>query len=185
VSRVLLGELVAVGDEVLDAEAADDRAQVAVEDLADQVVHLRARRPARALVVQEARRGVGDRLLVVADLEDRHAAHADRDLLGVDALDVEDRARRAQAQVLGLLEDRQDERTAAGDDLERLDPRLLAAHPEAGDDQRLVGRRDLPEDLEQDEQQDRDQDDRGKDDDDGDAHGSSLRRVTSTVRGGS
>ena len=37
----LLRELVAVGDQVLDREAADDRAQVAVEDLAHQVVHLR------------------------------------------------------------------------------------------------------------------------------------------------
>jgi hypothetical protein len=41
--------------------------------------------------VQEADRRVRDRLLVVADLEDRHAADPDRDLLLVDALDLEQR----------------------------------------------------------------------------------------------
>jgi hypothetical protein len=99
----LLGQLVAVGDQVLDREAADDRAQVPVEDLADEVVHLRGGPVLGRLVVQEARRGVGDRRLVVADLEDRDAAHADRDLLRVDALDVEQRLVGLHREVLRLL----------------------------------------------------------------------------------
>ena len=107
-----LRELVAVGDQVLDRHRADDRAQVAVEDLADEVVHL------ALLGLQEAHAGVRDRALVVADLEDRHAAHADRDLLRVDALDLEQRLVGRHAEVLRLLHHGHDERAAAGDDLE-------------------------------------------------------------------
>src|SRR3954449_4296940 len=44
----------------------------------------------RVLVVQEPGGGVGDRVLVVADLEDRDPADPDGDLLRVHAFDVQD-----------------------------------------------------------------------------------------------
>ncbi len=168
-SRVACDELVAVGDQVLDREPADDRAQVTVEDLADEVVHL------ALLGVQEARAGVGDRALVVADLEDRHAAHADRDLLDVDALDLEHRLVGRHAEVLRLLQHGHDERAAAGDDLEDpvADRSTLDAEP--GDDQRLIGGWHLPQRLEQDRQKERDPDDEREHDDQRGVHLGLLR----------
>jgi hypothetical protein len=164
---------------------------VAVEDLAHEVVHLSGR--LAAAVVEEARGGVRDRVLVVAHLEDGHAAHADGDLLLIDALDLEDRLVGLQREVLGLLQDGQDERAAAGDDLEHLPRRRGLARPDARDDQRLIGRGDLPQALEQQRQEQGKEDDRP--DDDQDHEGcvvhcasllmGSLSRVTSTVRGGS
>jgi hypothetical protein len=101
-----LRELVAIGDQILDGEPADDRAQVAVEDLAHEVV------PQALLGLQEAHAGVGDRALVVADLEDGDPAHADRDLLRVDALDLEQRLVGLHRQVLRLLQHGHHERPA-------------------------------------------------------------------------
>jgi hypothetical protein len=135
----LLGQLVAVGDQVLDREAADDRAQVPVEDLADEVVHL------ALLGFEEARGGVRDRAFVVADLEDRHAPDADRDLLRVDAFDLQQRLVGGHAEVLRLLHDRNHERAAAGDDLEDPVADRAALDAEAGHDQRLVGGGHFPQ----------------------------------------
>jgi hypothetical protein len=173
---------------------------VAVEDLLDEVVHLA--RLADALV-EEAGRRVRDRLVVVADLEDRDALHPDGDLLLVDAGDLELGRVGAQRQVLGLLQHRDHELAAARDDLEGLagrsglrgrlavgpeldvgTPRGRGLDAEARDDQRLVRVRDLPERLEQDrDEHDADNGRSGDDEDLGHAVGSPFRRVTSTVRG--
>jgi hypothetical protein len=149
---------------------------VTVEDLAHQVVHLRGRAARCVLVVQEPGRGVGDRLLVVADLEDGDPAHADGDLLRVDALDVEDRLVGLHRQVLGLLQHRDDQGAAAGDDLVRasLGAGRLALGAAAGDDQRLVGSGHLVQALEDHGDDDRDHDDRDDDSDQDRAHGCGL-----------
>jgi hypothetical protein len=124
-----------------------------VEHLADEVVHLRVAALARLLVVQEAGGGIRDRGGVVAHLEDRHAAHSHGDLLRVDALHVEDRLVGLERQVLSLLERRDHEGAAAGDDLEGAGGVDGALRRDAGDDQRLVGGRHAPERLEEDRDQ--------------------------------
>ena len=81
---------------------------MAVEDLADEVVHLRVAARAGLAAPWSWRKRVVAFVIdmrVVADLEDRDPAHADRDLLRVDSLDVEDRLVRLQRQVLRLLQD--------------------------------------------------------------------------------
>ena len=77
----LLGDLVALADDLLDGQRADDRAQMAGEDPPAQLLHA-------VLLGQEAAGGVGDRTGVVADLEDGHGAQPQRDaLLGHAVLD--------------------------------------------------------------------------------------------------
>jgi hypothetical protein len=70
----LAGEPLAVEDEVLDGEVADDRSKVAGEELVDRAVH-------GVLLVQEAPGRVGDAGEVVAHLVDHHAPHVDGDAL--------------------------------------------------------------------------------------------------------
>jgi hypothetical protein len=164
---------------------------VTVEDLPHQVVHLRVAAGPRShlLIVQEARRGIRDRLGVVGDLEDRDPAHAHGDLLGVDALDVEDGLVGLERQILRLLERRDHERPAAGDDLEGLAPADGAAlGARAGDDQSLVRGRHLPQHAECDgdqHQQDNGRGDRGQLDAHGTSSVRSYSRATTTWRGGS
>ena len=111
---------------------------------------------AHLLVVQEARGGVRDRALVVADLEDRDAPHPDRDLLLVHRLDLQQRLVGLQRQVLRALQHRHDQRAAARNDLEGLVASDGSLGREPGHDQRLVGRGHLPHALEEQEKQDRD-----------------------------
>ena len=70
----LAGQLLPLGDDLLDRHRADDRPQVAGEDPAGQHRHL-------VLVGQEALAGVDDALVVVADLERDHRPDVQRDAL--------------------------------------------------------------------------------------------------------
>ena len=148
---------------------------MAVEDLLDHVVHLRADAAALdVLIVQEARGRVGDRLRVVADLEQRDAADPDGDLLRVDALDFQHR-------LVGLSVERYCARCSAGTTIAPPPVMILnvrlggrrARRAEAGDDQRLVGAGHLPEQLEQ--RGDQDDDDGRRDG--GDQQGLMVRAL--------
>ena len=75
----LLGHPVPFPDDLLDGQAADDRAEVAGEDAAHQLLHA-------VLLGQEAAGRVGDRHRVVAHLEDRDGADVEADPLIGDAL---------------------------------------------------------------------------------------------------
>ena len=131
----LLGHLVALADDLLDGQAADDRAQMAGEDAAAQLFH-------PVLLGQEAPGGIGDRGGVVAHLEHRHRPDPERYALGGDALLQKLRLPQGQRQHPGLLLDRQHERAVAGDDAELRRTVLVLG---AGDEQRLVGGRNVPE----------------------------------------
>ena len=130
----LLGQPLALADDLLDGHGADDRAQVAGEDPSGQHRHV-------ILVLEEAPGRVGDALVVVADLEgdDRPAQQGDP-LLG-----------HALLGHLGLLHgqgqradpgpDRQDEGAVPGDDPER---QTVFGVRFAADQHRLVGRGNVP-----------------------------------------
>jgi hypothetical protein len=75
----LLGDPVALPDDLLDREPADDRPQVAGEHPADQDLH-------PVLLGQESSGRVRDRRLVVTDLERCHRADVEPDALIGNAL---------------------------------------------------------------------------------------------------
>jgi hypothetical protein len=149
------GQLLPVPDHLLDRHVADDGPQVAGEHVVDPGVHL-------LLLVEEAAGGVGDRDVVVADLEDDHALDPERDALVGHALDRQRGLAQVERQPPDRLDARQHQRALAGDDAEAhalagpLGRRVLA---QAGDDQGLVGLGDPPHELE-----DREQDDQADDD---------------------
>ena len=67
----LLGHPVAVTDDLLNRESADNRAEVPSEHLRGEPLH-------PLLLVKEATRRVGDRGVVVADFEDSHSLDSER-----------------------------------------------------------------------------------------------------------
>ena len=77
-----LRQRVAVPDHVLDRHRPDDRAQMAGEHVVHLHVHL-------VFLVEEAPRGVRDRLVVVGDLVDHDRANPDADSLCRHAVEVE------------------------------------------------------------------------------------------------
>ena len=112
---------------------------MAGEDVVHLHVHL-------LLLVEEAPGGVRDRLEVVGDLVDHDRLDADLDPLRRDAVEVELGLVDVEREMTHLLEERQVERALADDDLEA-EPRRVtlgaAMRVHAGDDQSLVGLRDL------------------------------------------
>jgi hypothetical protein len=130
----LLGDPVALPDDVLDSEATDDRPQVPGEDPADEHLH-------PVLLGQEPARRVRDRGLVIPHLERGHRADIQPDALAGDALLDDLRLAQGQGKHPRLLLHRGHETAMPGDDAEL---RPLALPLRTGDEQRLVGRRDMP-----------------------------------------
>ncbi len=138
----LLQQLLAVADQLLDRQRADDRSQRTLEDVLDDGVDL------LGLGVEEALGRVAQRLDVASDLERGHALHLDLDALAGDSvaeLDVD--LPRRQLQPADPVEERHDDRAAADDHLHALVARMrdllapLVVHlgaARAGDDDRLV-----------------------------------------------
>ena len=131
----LLGQPVAFANDLLDGQRTDDRAQVPGEHPSDQLFHL-------VLLGQEPARRIGDRGLIVTDLECGDRLDVQPDALDRDAIldDLGDPQR--QRQCARLAEDRQYKDAPAGDDAER---RLGAAPLRPGDQQRLIRRGNMPE----------------------------------------
>ena len=144
-----LGEGLPLPDHLLHGEAADDGAEMALEDVLDLLFELDLR------LVEEAPGGVGDRGEVVADLVDDDRLDADRDALGRHAGDVELGLVGIEGEVADALDTGHDEGTLAGDDLEAeaLGDALDGVLVEARDDERLVGLGDPPHRTEQQEDQ--------------------------------
>ena len=105
------GELVALADQIFDGERAADCAQMAREHLLNARVHA-------VLLVEETARGVGDRREVVTDLVDHHPFDVDRNALLGDARDLELGLAQVERKPAHHLHARNDQRAAAGDDLE-------------------------------------------------------------------
>ena len=111
----LLQELLAVADELLDGQRADDRSQRSLEHVLDDRVDL------LRLGVEESLGGVAQRLDVAPDLEGGHALDLDLDALagdGVAQLHVD--LARGQLELADAIEQRPDEGTASDDDLDPL-----------------------------------------------------------------
>ena len=111
----LLEELLAIADQLLDRQRADDRAQRSFEHVLDDRVDL------LGLGVEEPLGGVPERLDVAADLERGHALDLDLDALaghGVGQLHVD--LARGQLERADPVDEREDERAAADDDLDAL-----------------------------------------------------------------
>jgi hypothetical protein len=123
------GQLLPLGDDLLNGHRADDRAQVPREDAAGQHRHL-------VLVGQEPLAGVDDGLGVVADLERDDGADVERDALLGDAGLGDLGLPHGKRQIANLAEHRRDEGAVPGDDPER---RILHPVTTARDEHRLIG----------------------------------------------
>ena len=137
--RRLLRQRLAVADELLDGEPADDPADVPREDLRDPLAH-------RVRVVQEPLGRVRDRRVVGPDLERDDAAETDRDALRGVAVDVRDQLVEVEPELTGRLDHRPDEHALAGRDdpvLLHLVGALASLAALARDDERLVRLGDL------------------------------------------
>ena len=143
----LLEQLLAVADQLLDGQGADDGAQRALEHVLDDGVDL------LVLGVQEALGGVPQRLHVAADLEGRHTLDLHLDALAGDRiLELDGDLPGGQLQPPDPVPDRDHEGAAADHDLDAAvaglghDLALLVTHLgalRAGHDDRLIGVRHL------------------------------------------
>jgi hypothetical protein len=150
------------------------------EHVVDPVLHL-------VLLIEEAAGGVGDRHVVVADLEDHHAADAEGDALVRDTVDLQLGFTQVERKAPHLLDSRQDEHTLAGDDLEpqaltHAVGRVVLAEP--ADDQGLVGLGDPPHEAEDEADEYHCPSDDPDDDHGGPPSLVPYIGVTTTVRGG-
>ena len=154
----LTGELLTVADHVLDRQSAHDGTEMTGE----HVVHPLGHQP---LLVQEAPCRVGDGHVVVADLEDDHAPHLQRDALLRDAVDLQLGLVEVEGQLADRLYTGQHQRAAPGDDPEP-HPLFQALGPVPGtrDDERLVRLGHPPHQFEQTDQYEYGGDRRTRDD---------------------
>ncbi len=107
----LLRDEVALTDQLLDRQGSDDRAQVADEDPADQLLE-------PLLLGQEAPRRIGDGDRVVAHLERGHGLDGEPDALARDAVLHDLRLTQGEGQRARTLLHRQHETAVPGDDAE-------------------------------------------------------------------
>ena len=120
---------------------------MAGEDVVHALLHL-------VLLVEEAPCRVGDRDVIVADLEDHHAADSERNALVGDAVDLQLGLAQVEGKTADLLHAGEDHHALAGDDLE---PQALTdavgrvVLAEAADDQSLVGLGHPPHETEDEE----------------------------------
>jgi hypothetical protein len=104
-------QLVAFANDLFDRQRADDRAQMAGEDVGDAHVHL-------LLLIQEPACRVRDRGIVVADFIDHDRLEFDRDALPRHAFHRQLRLAQIQRKFPHDLHARQDERSGSGHDFE-------------------------------------------------------------------
>jgi len=112
--------------------------------------------------VEEASGGIGDGLVVVADLVDDDAAKIQADLLLADAGHLNLALMRHQRERPDLLQPRDDPAASTCDDGES-HPVGFAAAPDMGDHQGLVGLGDSPDRSQKDDQQDEHEEGRDRD----------------------
>jgi hypothetical protein len=164
----LPGELLPVADHVLDRQPAHDRTEMTREHVVHPLRH-------QLLLVQEAAGRVGDRHEVVAHLEDDHAPHLQRNALVGHAVDVQFGLVEVEGESAYRLHARQHERAAPGDDAE---PQALfqpfGPMLRTGNDQRFIGLRDTPHELEEHDNEDQCEDDGPRDDADDHRHAPPL-----------
>ena len=143
----LLEQLLAVADELLDGQRADDRPERSFQHVLDDRVDL------FWLGVEESLCGIAQRFDVTSDLEGGDALDLDFDALaGHSVRQLHADLARSQLELADAVEQRPDERTATDDDFHTLVSRAcdhlaaLVTHFRAarpGDDERLVGARDV------------------------------------------
>lgn len=131
----LLGDPVALADDLLHGQSADDGTQVAREDPAGELLHL-------FLLGQEAARRVGDGHGVVTDLEDGDGPNVEADALLRHAVLGDLRLAQRQGEHARLLFHREHETAVTGDDPELGVQRLSFG---TGYEHRLVGGGNVPE----------------------------------------
>ncbi len=175
----LPGELVAVADHVLDRQPAHDGPQMTGEHVVHPLGH-------QLLLVQESAARVGDRHEVVADLEDDHTPHLQRNALEGHAVHRQLGLLEVQGELAHRLHARHHQRAAPRDDPE---PHALfealVAMLRTGDDERLVRLGDPPHHLEHTDQRENGDNRRSRNDADDHRHSPPLNGALSAPNEGS
>ncbi len=104
-------QLLPIPDHILDGELADHRPEMTGEHIVHPGFHL-------VLLVEEPSGGIGDRGVIVPDLEDHYTAHTHGDSLLGDAVDAQLGGLQVQGEATDILSARHDQDSLPGHNLE-------------------------------------------------------------------